>query len=63
MESVDPHDRYLDPPDEEYTAECEICGERRECSDMRRVGDDDVWVCDLLGTDCLSEYIQKHQIP
>lgn len=63
MESIDPHDKYLDPPDEERTAECEMCGERHDLSDMQKVDIwDDVWVCDLIGKTCLDEYISTHPI-
>lgn len=39
----------LDPPG---CATCEICGTKRDCGDMREVGND-VWVCDTINTDCL----------
>ena len=47
-------ERYLDPPEPVWWAECEICGAKRDCGDMQEV-EDDVWVCDLKGTDCLDE--------
>jgi transcription elongation factor Elf1 len=59
--NIDPFDKYLDHPDEEYTAVCEICGARYECSDMKLVDKwNDVWVCDLLRTDCLEEWEKQN---
>lgn len=58
MEQVDPLDKYLDPPDLEYTAICEICGARRECSDMKLVDKrNDIWVCDLRDTECFDFWL------
>ena len=48
-------EKYLDPPEPVWQAECEICGAKRDCGDMQEV-EDDVWVCDLKGTDCLNEW-------
>lgn len=60
MESVDFLDKHLDPPEEESTAECEICGTRREVSDMKLVDIwPDKWVCNLRDTDCIEKYINK----
>ena len=64
MESVDPLDKHLDPPDGEYTAECEICGERHDIGDMKRVGDKwaDIWVCDFVGSDdCFAAWSAKQE--
>ena len=54
-------DAYYDPPDEPDYADCEVCGERRDLSDMECVDDmNDIWVCDCRDTDCLEEWYKKH---
>jgi hypothetical protein len=45
------------PPDGIDHAECEICGDILDLSDMTQVGDD-LWVCDR---ECLQEWLNNHE--
>lgn len=47
------------PPDPISHAQCAICGDIQDLSDMKEV-EADVWVCDLRGTDCLQEWKDDH---
>lgn len=48
------------PPDGNDHAECAICGDIMDLSDMKEV-ETDVWVCNVRGTDCLAIWNEDHE--
>ena len=54
MLSVDPFDKYLDPPELPAWGACDRCGELHDNGDLTKVGKYGPWLCD----ECLEIFEQ-----
>jgi len=57
MESVDPLDKWLDPPDEPERGECEACHEMFDNGDLNKVGK--FWPYAYYCDDCLAIFSEE----
>ncbi len=55
MKTVDPYDKYLDPPDDPVCSDCDECKGTFRTDDLTKLPKKDKWLC----VDCLEERENK----